>query len=252
MEKKVSRSDFIYGKRNISENLIRHLEFGSELSFQEVWVKANPNQELREILKRLPKHVKVNEVSLSKLDQLVPGCNHQGIIAQRILFHSGDKKSFEEHLKSCKGPILIPDRIQDPGNLGNILRTAECFGVETVLIPDRESSGITPVVEKTASGALAYLQVFRVGNLAQLLDKLKKRNFWVVSTADQGSEDWSKVPAWEDLVILMGNEGDGVKRILLDKSDFVLRIPLHGHISSLNVTVATGIVLDRLKNRPLP
>ncbi|EQA43630.1 RNA methyltransferase, TrmH family, group 3 [Leptospira broomii serovar Hurstbridge str. 5399] len=246
----MSKSDYIYGKRNISENLARHLETGTDLSFREVWVKSNPNHELREILEKLPSNVKINEVSLSRLDQLAPGVNHQGIIAERILLHTGDKKSFEEHLETCKGPILILDRIQDPGNLGNILRTVECFGVETVLIPERDSSGITPAVEKTASGALAYLNVYRVGNLAQLIDKLKKRNFWVVATADQGVEDWSKVPAWEELVILMGNEGDGVKRILLDKSDFVLRIPLHGHISSLNVTVATGITLDRLKNRP--
>ncbi|EPG66851.1 23S rRNA (guanosine(2251)-2'-O)-methyltransferase RlmB [Leptospira wolffii] len=246
----MSRSDFIYGRRNIREILEKSLETGSELPLQELWVSSGAKKELHDILEKISNRVRILETSPAKLDKALPGVNHQGIAAPRILLHSGGKKSFDEHLETCKGPILVLDRIQDPGNLGNILRTAECFGVETVLIPERESSGITPVVEKVASGALAYLQVFRVGNLAQILEKLQKRNFWVVSTSDRGEEDWSKVPAWEELVILMGNEGEGLKRILMEKSDFNLRIPLHGHISSLNVTVATGIVLDRLKNRP--
>ncbi|MGJ4788408.1 23S rRNA (guanosine(2251)-2'-O)-methyltransferase RlmB [Leptospira koniambonensis] len=246
----MSRQEYIYGRRNIREILERHLEKGSELSFQEIWLTSGAKKELEEILSELGDKLLIKEASPSKLDKMAPGVNHQGVLALRIQLHSGDKKSFDSHLENCKGPILVLDRIQDPGNLGNILRTAECFGVETVLIPDRDSSGITPAVEKVASGALAYLNVFKVGNLAQILEKLQKRNFWVVSTSDKGTEDWSKIPAWEELVILMGNEGEGLKRILMEKSDFTVRIPLHGHISSLNVTVATGIVLDRLKNRP--
>ncbi|TGJ98540.1 23S rRNA (guanosine(2251)-2'-O)-methyltransferase RlmB [Leptospira langatensis] len=246
----MSRSDYIYGRRNIREILERYLEQGSELPFQELWLTSGAKKELQDILSEIGSKIKIQEASPGKLDRMLPGVNHQGVLASRILLHTGDKRSFDEHLETCKGPILVLDRIQDPGNLGNILRTAECFGVETVLIPERDSSGITPVVEKVASGALAYLNVFRVGNLVQILEKLQKRNFWVVSTSDRGEEDWSKVPAWEELVILMGNEGEGLKRILMEKSDFTLRIPLHGHISSLNVTVATGIVLDRLKNRP--
>ncbi len=246
----MSRSDYIYGRRNIREILERSLDGGSELPFQEIWLTSGAKKELSDILEKFSSGITVKEAATSKLDRMLPGVNHQGILAARILLHSGDKKSFEEHLASCVGPILVLDRIQDPGNLGNILRTAECFGVETVLIPERDSSGITPAVEKVASGALAYLNVFRVGNLAQVLEKLQKRNFWVVSTSDKGEDNWSKIPAWEELVILMGNEGEGLKRILMEKSDFTVQIPLHGHISSLNVTVATGIVLDRLKNRP--
>lgn len=246
----MSRSDFVYGRRNIREILERYLETGAELPFQELMLTPGSRKELQEVLEKIGRKIKIQETTVGKLDRLLPGINHQGVAAPRILLHSGGKKSFDEHLEECKGPILVLDRIQDPGNLGNILRTAECFGVETVLIPDRDSSGITPTVEKVASGALAYLNVFRVGNLAQILEKLQKRNFWVVSTSDRGEEDWSKIPPWEELVILMGNEGEGLKRILMDKSDFTVRIPLHGKISSLNVTVATGIVLDRLRNRP--
>ncbi|PJZ70568.1 23S rRNA (guanosine(2251)-2'-O)-methyltransferase RlmB [Leptospira perolatii] len=245
----MARSDYIFGKRNVSEILESSYNSEEEFPIQEIWIKSSPSKEIKDLLSRLPKSVKVNEVSISKLDQLSSGANHQGIVALRTLLHKGDRKSFEEHLETCKGPVLILDRIQDPGNLGNILRTAECFGVETILIPERESAGITPLVEKIASGALAYLKVFRVGNLAQVLEKLQKKGFWIASTSDKGEEDWSKLPPWEELAIIVGNEGEGAKRILLEKSDFVLRIPLHGHISSLNVTVATGIILDRLKNR---
>lgn len=142
------------------------------------------------------------------------------------------------------------DRIQDPGNLGNILRTAECFGITNIILPERESAGITPVVEKVSSGAISFLKIFTVKNLANTLELLKENGYWIVSTSDRGTEEnWSKLPELEELVILMGNEGEGVKRILLEKSDFVLRIPMHGNLSSLNVTVATGIVLDRIVNR---
>ncbi|EMG11041.1 RNA methyltransferase, TrmH family [Leptospira interrogans serovar Grippotyphosa str. LT2186] len=90
---------------------------------------------------------------------------------------------------------------------------------------------------------------FTVKNLANTLELLKENGYWIVSTSDRGTEDWSKLPDLNELVILMGNEGEGIKRILMEKSDFVLRIPMHGNLSSLNVTVATGIVLDRIVNR---
>lgn len=93
------------------------------------------------------------------------------------------------------------------------------------------------------------LKIFTVKNLANTLELLKENGYWIVSTSDRGTEDWSKLPDLNELVILMGNEGEGIKRILMEKSDFVLRIPMYGNLSSLNVTVATGIVLDRIVNR---
>ncbi|WP_061249073.1 23S rRNA (guanosine(2251)-2'-O)-methyltransferase RlmB [Leptospira alstonii] len=252
MEEKIARPEYIFGKRTLIELTEAH--FGKEHSFPfiELYVKENPGTDIVEkILNRLPSFVKVHRVTSAKLDSLVPGRNHQGIVALKSPSkgQTADKKSLEEILFEKPGTFLILDRIQDPGNLGNILRTAECFGVTNIILPERESAGITAVVEKVSSGALSFLKIFTVKNLANTLELLKENGYWIVSTSDRGNEDWSKLPEPKELAILMGNEGEGVKRILLEKSDFVLRIPMHGNLSSLNVTVATGIVLDRIVNR---
>ncbi|WP_039942420.1 23S rRNA (guanosine(2251)-2'-O)-methyltransferase RlmB [Leptospira alexanderi] len=252
MEEKIARPEYIFGKRTLIELTEAHIGKEHSFPFTDLYVKENPGTDIVEkILNRLPSFVKVHRISGSKLDSLVPGKNHQGVVALKSFSRQqiSDKKNLEEYLSEKPGAFLILDRIQDPGNLGNILRTAECFGITNIILPERESAGITPVVEKVSSGALSFLKIFTVKNLANTLELLKENGYWIVSTSDRGTENWSKLPELKELVILMGNEGEGVKRILLEKSDFVLRIPMHGNLSSLNVTVATGIVLDRIVNR---
>ncbi|RHX93963.1 23S rRNA (guanosine(2251)-2'-O)-methyltransferase RlmB [Leptospira yasudae] len=251
MEAKIARPEYIFGKRTLIELTEAHQGNEHSFPFIELFVKENPGTEITEkIINRLPAFVKVHKVSGNKLDSLVPGRNHQGIVALKApARQTADKKNLEELLAEKPGAFLILDRIQDPGNLGNILRTAECFGVKNIILPERESAGITPVVEKVSSGALSFLKIFTVKNLANTIELLKENGYWIVSTSDRGTEDWSKLPDLQELAILMGNEGEGVKRILMEKSDFVLRIPIHGNLSSLNVTVATGVVLDRIVNR---
>ncbi|PJZ56594.1 23S rRNA (guanosine(2251)-2'-O)-methyltransferase RlmB [Leptospira barantonii] len=252
MEAKIARPEYIFGKRTLIELTEAHQGTEHSFPFTELFVKENPGTDIVEkILNRLPSFVKVHKVSGAKLDSLVPGRNHQGLVALKSPSRqqTADKKNLEEYLAEKPGAFLILDRIQDPGNLGNILRTAECFGVKNIILPERESAGITPVVEKVSSGALSFLKIFTVKNLANTLELLKENGYWIVSTSDRGEEDWSKLPDLHELAILMGNEGEGVKRILMEKSDFVLRIPMRGNLSSLNVTVATGVVLDRIVNR---
>ncbi|TGK37486.1 23S rRNA (guanosine(2251)-2'-O)-methyltransferase RlmB [Leptospira gomenensis] len=252
MEAKIARQEYIFGKRTLIELTEAFQGKEHAFPFAELYVKENPGSEIVEkILNRLPSFVKVHKVTVAKLDSLVPGRNHQGLVALKTPSSRNvvDKKNLEEYLSGKPGSFLILDRIQDPGNLGNILRTAECFGFKNVILPERESAGITPVVEKVSSGALSFLKIFTVKNLANTLELLKENGYWIVSTSDRGTEDWSKLPSPNELAVLMGNEGEGVKRILLEKSDFILRIPMHGNLSSLNVTVATGVVLDRIVNR---
>ncbi|WP_082270408.1 23S rRNA (guanosine(2251)-2'-O)-methyltransferase RlmB [Leptospira interrogans] len=252
MEEKIAKPEYIFGKRTLIELTEANLGKEHSYPFIQLYIKENPGTEIVEkILNKIPSFVQVHRVSVSKLDSLVPGRNHQGIVALKAPSKQTtfDKKNLEEFLSEKPGAFLILDRIQDPGNLGNILRTAECFGITNIILPERESAGITPVVEKVASGALSFLKIFTVKNLANTLELLKENGYWIISTSDRGTEDWSKLPDLNELVILMGNEGEGIKRILMEKSDFVLRIPMHGNLSSLNVTVATGIVLDRIVNR---
>jgi 23S rRNA (guanosine2251-2'-O)-methyltransferase len=248
--------DYIFGKRNVSELVGKLKKEGKSprtWPFREIIVKKNPSKDILDILKTIPSEIKITHVSGGDLDAELPGKNHQGIALLREKNLTREKyKSLDDLLENLsieKSLVLVLDRIQDIGNFGGILRTAECFGVKHILIPERESAGINETVEKIASGALHYLNVYRVTNLNASLEKLKEIGYWTVATDETGTENWEKLPPKEEIVLVMGNEGKGVKRLLQENSDFMVRIPMHGSISSLNVTVATGIALDRIVNR---
>lgn len=251
MEKNLSKKRAIYGRRNLEEFLSQ----GNVSDIVDVWVKDSfYGEAVSSYLRDLPDKSIVQKKTTRELDKVLHGANHQGIVVwvQEKKQSPTKPKSFQswkESLLPHQGPVLLLDRIQDPGNLGSILRTAECFGVKTVIIPERGSCGITDVVTRASSGALHYLNVFQVANLSRVVDELKKKEYWVVSTSDQGEENWEDLPDAEDLVIIMGNEGEGVKNILMEESDYLVRIPLHGNISSLNVSIACGVTLDRIVNR---
>lgn len=251
MEKK--QSDLTFGKRNFFE----YLEAGSRApkalqSIREIILKDGISSEERRRIQELTQGmVKVSTVSAKEIEKLAPGKNHQGYII--IKNRTKEKQAsgweqFKNYIEPGMGPLLILDRIQDPGNLGGILRTAECFGAKAVVLSDRDTCPITDVVEKTSAGALHSLDIFRIANLHQCVEFLKENEYWIVSTDETGEEDWSKLPDGSQVALIMGNEGEGIKRILLESSDFQVRIPLKGVVTSLNVSVATGIALDRIVN----
>ncbi|HMV42022.1 MAG TPA: 23S rRNA (guanosine(2251)-2'-O)-methyltransferase RlmB [Leptospiraceae bacterium] len=258
MEKKVNRGA-IYGKRNVAELIHKCHEENlpaAKWGFREVFVKKQPSREIIEdILNFIPKGIKITYLNGAELDAMFKGVNHQGIILikedSRKSNYSGDFSGLQELVAEERGPILILDRIQDTGNLGNILRTAECFGITRIVLSERESAPVNDTVERISSGAIHHLKIFRVVNLRQVLDFLKENGYWIVATSDRGLDSWDKLPELDETAIIMGNEEAGVKRILLENADFVFQIPMHGKVSSLNVVVATGIVLDRIVNRNL-
>ena len=254
MEKKIGNS--IFGKRNVREYIKKKLSGNDrDWSVKEVLVKKNPSKDIiEEILNHIPQKIKISYLSQGDLDSLLPGKNHQGIVllnAERA--QTFNYKNFEdllELLQLKKEPILVLDRILDTGNLGNILRTAECFGIKHIIVPERDMAPINDTVLRISSGAVYHLNIYRVVNLKNSLEKLKSFDYWIAITSDQGNEDWSNLPPKENLVIVLGNEEKGVKRLIHENSDYQLRIPLHGSISSLNVTVSCGIILDRIINMP--
>jgi 23S rRNA (guanosine2251-2'-O)-methyltransferase len=257
MEKKINNSIFLFGRRNIGEFIKKNINNNispEKWGVREILIKKNPSKDIQsEIIQYIPSFIKITYVSNGDLDTLLPGKNHQGV----VLLNQGRKESSTyknaddlfENLTDQKETILVLDRIMDTGNLGGILRTAECFGVNHILVPERDMAPINETVERISSGALHYLNIYRVTNLNFVLEKLKDIGYWVVTTSDSGSEDWSGLPSSNELAIVLGNEEKGVKKLLGDNSDFKLRIPMHGQISSLNVTVSCGIVLDRIINR---
>jgi 23S rRNA (guanosine2251-2'-O)-methyltransferase len=255
MEKKPV--DILFGKRNFYEfleTLDTMLPEKGVKSIREVLLKDSiPTEEKKRIIAFLPTHVKCTLVSSRELDRVAGDKNHQGYIIIRTkqkAFQSLNWEQLKSMVQAGDGPILILDRIQDPGNMGNLLRTAECMGVKHVLMSDRDTAPISPVVEKSSAGAVHHLNIFRIANLANAMDYLKELEYWILATDEEGSEDvWDDLPTPENMAIIMGNEGEGVKRILLEHADYKGRIALQGSVTSLNVVVACGITLDRIVNR---
>lgn len=142
--------------------------------------------------------------------------------------------------------ILLPDGIEDPRNLGALLRTAEAAGIQDVLLPSRHGCGLTPTVVRTSAGAALHLSFAQIGNTARTLDQLQKQGYWVVGLDMNGSEDWSAVDVRRDLVLVVGGEDRGLRRLVREQCDFLLRLPMLGKVSSLNLAVAAGIVMYSL------
>ena len=139
--------------------------------------------------------------------------------------------------------ILILDGVEDPRNLGAIIRTAEGAGVHGIIIPKHRSTGLTDVVARTSSGAIEYVPVAKVTNIAQTIDGLKERGVWVYGVDMDGEKSYDKLSYSEPLAIVIGGEGKGIRSLVRKACDETVRIPLHGKVSSLNVSVAAGVVL---------
>ena len=199
--------------------------------------------------------VPVNHARRADLDREAGNTHHQGVIARIAAPEYADGDDLLAALAAQVGtqpePLaLILDGIEDPRNLGAILRTAECAGASGVFIPERRAVGITETVAKASAGAVEYLPVARVTNLSVLIRQLKERNVWVIGTAgDAGMNyydwDWTRPSA-----IVLGAEGAGLHRLVRENCDALVKIPVMGRIESLNVSVAAGIILyEALRQR---
>lgn len=187
----------------------------------------------------------VVEADRRKLDNMSRTHAHQGVIALAAV---REYVSVESILNAAaekgEAPLLVVcDEISDPHNLGAILRTAECAGAHGVIIPKRRSAGLTAVVAKTSAGAVSYMPVARVPNIAALLKDLKKQGVWVFGTAAEGTTTLYDADLKGPAAIVIGSEGDGMSRLVRDNCDFLVSIPMKGKISSLNASAAAAILL---------
>ncbi len=180
-----------------------------------------------------------------KLDQLSATGAHQGVIAVVAAHAYATVEDILENarLKGEQPLIIVCDELSDPHNLGAIIRTAECAGAHGVIIPKRRSVGLTAVVGKTSAGALEYLPVARVSNLVSTLRELQKQGVWVYGTAADGSTALYDADLKGAAAIVIGNEGEGMSRLVSEACDFKVSIPMRGHISSLNASNAAAILL---------
>lgn len=185
------------------------------------------------------------EVDRHKLDAMSRTHAHQGIIAVAAV---REYASVEDLLQAARDrgepPLLVVcDELSDPHNLGAVIRTAECAGAHGLIIPKRRSAGLTAIVGKTSAGAVSYLPVARVANLTSVLKDLKKQGVWIFGTAAGASTNLYSADLKGPAAIVIGSEGDGMSRLVAENCDFLVSIPMKGHISSLNASAAAAILL---------
>ncbi|WP_102272403.1 23S rRNA (guanosine(2251)-2'-O)-methyltransferase RlmB [Cytobacillus massiliigabonensis] len=196
----------------------------------------------------------VQFVPKKKLDQIAEG-NHQGVIAQVAayqyaeiddLFHAAEKKN--------QAPFfLLLDEIEDPHNLGSIMRTADAVGAHGIIIPKRRAVGLTATVAKASTGAIEHIPVVRVTNMARTIDELKEKGVWIAGTDAKGREDYRQFDGTLPLGLVIGSEGKGMGRLIRDKCDFLIHLPMAGHVTSLNASVAAALLMYEVyrKRHPL-
>ena len=196
------------------------------------------------IAKCAERKILIKEVSSSKLDYMTGGANHQGvavIIAEQEYCEVSDILALAEE-RGEKPFIIICDEIEDPHNLGAIIRTAEAAGVHGIIIPKRRSASLNVTVAKSACGALEYMKVARVTNIANTIDELKEKGIWVFG-ADMDGDDYSKTDFDCPCALVIGNEGRGIGQLVEKKCDAIVSLPMLGKINSLNASVAAGILM---------
>lgn len=232
-------NEMIAGKNPVLEAL----RAGREIN--KLWVadgvKKTGIQELIELAKE--RGVLVQFVPKQKVDKLAD--NHQGIVASVAAYQYAEIEDLFNAAKAKNEDpfFLILDELEDPHNLGSIMRTADAIGVHGIIIPKRRAVGLTAVVAKASTGAIEHVPVVRVTNLAQTVDELKERGIWIAGTDAKGSVDYRKMDATLPLAIIIGSEGKGMARLLKEKCDFLYHLPMVGHVTSLNASVAAALLM---------
>ena len=186
--------------------------------------------------------IRVDRVGRETIEKFVePSANHQGVIAFAA---AADYVPVDDILDASSSPLLvILDGVEDPRNLGAVLRAVECAGADGVIIPERRAAGLTDTVAKSSAGAIEYVKVAKTTNLNRLIEDLKRRNIWVVGTSGEASTDYTDWDWRQPSALVLGAEGSGLHRLVAENCDALVKIPMYGKIESLNVSVAAGVIL---------
>jgi 23S rRNA (guanosine2251-2'-O)-methyltransferase len=199
------------------------------------------------------KGIKCNEIPAKKFNVLTDSKNTQGIVAKKSAQKYYSLEEIIAHSKKSEYPLLLLlDSIQDTHNLGAILRTAECSEVHGVIVTKHNSAPVNETVAKTSAGASEHIKICSVNNLANTIEVLKDSGFWVVGSSLENSKKYTEVDYKIPVALIMGNEEKGIRRLTADNCDILVNIPMKGKIQSLNVSVATGVILfEILRQRSL-
>lgn len=237
-EQQEQRSDVLVGRNAVMEAL------KSGRPIDSIYIlKGNTQGSLGKIVAMAKDEgIPVKEATPQKFESLCGNLNHQGVAAivacrdfstmEDIMLKAGDEPPF----------IVICDNMEDPHNLGAIIRTAEAAGAHGVIIPKRRGVGLTATVAKTSAGAVEYMPVVRVANIVSCIDELKEQGFWIFC-ADMDGETWCQADMKGKIGVVVGSEGFGVSRLTKEHCDFVVSLPMKGQVNSLNASVAAGIII---------
>ncbi|MEK3806553.1 23S rRNA (guanosine(2251)-2'-O)-methyltransferase RlmB [Bacillus sp. FSL H8-0547] len=242
--------EYIIGRNTVIEAL------KSTRNVYKIWIAENSVKGQAQQIAQLAKEkgIIIQTVPKKKIDQMAEG-NHQGVVAQVAAYEYAE---VDDILKAAadKGEapfILILDEIEDPHNLGSIMRTADATGAHGIIIPKRRAVGLTTTVAKLSTGAIEYIPVARVTNLARTIEELKERGVWIVGTDAKGSDDYRSMDGKMPLGLVIGSEGKGMGRLIKEKCDFLVNLPMAGRVTSLNASVAAGLLMYEVyrKRQPL-
>lgn len=242
--------EIIGGKNPVLEAL------RAERDINKIWIAEGVQKKGIAELLQLAKERKVivQFVPKKKIDGLTDS-NHQGIAAAVAAYNYAELDDLFKVAESrSEDPFfLILDELEDPHNLGSIMRTADAVGAHGLIIPKRRAVGLTAVVAKSSTGAIEHIPVVRVNNLSQIVDELKKRGVWIAGTDAKESVDYRRMDASLPLAVIIGSEGKGMSRILREKCDFLYQLPMVGHVTSLNASVAASLLMYEVyrKRHPL-
>ena len=233
--------NFIYGR-------LPSLNCLSTSKVKNVYLQQNFSDE--KILNVISKKgITPKRVDLATLNRMSGNGNHQGIIVE---IYPYEYSSLDEILKSAKGKeqplILILDETEDPQNFGAILRSADAFGVDGVIIKSKNQVPLNWTVAKVSTGAIEFVKVAQVSNLSNVIKVLKDNGYWVYAADGSGKDSYEKMNYNGAIALIVGSEGRGISQLVMKNSDFIIKIPMSGHVNSLNVSVSTGILLSRIRN----
>ncbi|WP_020396126.1 23S rRNA (guanosine(2251)-2'-O)-methyltransferase RlmB [Thiolinea disciformis] len=221
-----------------------------------IWMeKRARNERLKDLVQAIEAQgLRIMAADQQQLDKLAGSNKHQGVVAEYHSLRSYDENDLYDLLDALTEPafLLVLDGVTDPHNLGACLRSADGVGVHAVIAPKDNAASITPTVRKVASGAAETVPFIPVTNLARTLEQLKQRGIWLTGTSDKAKKTLYQADLKGPMALVMGAEGSGIRRLTEESCDFLISIPMYGQVSSLNVSVATGVCLyEALRQRSL-
>jgi 23S rRNA (guanosine2251-2'-O)-methyltransferase len=241
--------DYIIGKNPVMEAL------RSERDINKILIAESSQRGQMQQLIQLAKeaNVIVQFVPKKKIDQISDE-NHQGVLAYVAAYQYAEMDDlFAAAEKKNEPPFfLLLDEIEDPHNLGSIMRTADAVGAHGIIIPKRRAVGLTATVAKASTGAIEHIPVVRVTNMARTIDELKERGVWIAGTDASGKQDYRQLDGTMPLGLVIGSEGKGMGRLVRDKCDFLINLPMAGKVTSLNASVAAALLMYEVYRRRHP